>query len=339
MALHCKPDIQYIKIEDTPSPEPSVVQFAAAPQIPDIPLQRNDVPEAFTPAAAAVAVTAIVDAVPAIDPRDPECFLKRCAGFNKKTKLRCNSVIGKKSEQNCHPTFLPTCRAHRDQQSFAGWCQYQRANGERCGRLFRWTPPYFELCWEHQGHPDTPCYFMKLPLELRHEVFRYLLPDQPIGSTTAPLHKAENMQLQAPHATLVPSVPHVVQFPSKPEKRSWQRPKYSGAFPMPLLSLYLVSRQFHQEVKDLLFSIVPFTIDVRKDGTFMCGRRLLEPRRADGSSHFLMDEADEAKQRFLKYFDWSAVKHYVVDILVENGANGGHSTWDEEVELYDIRGL
>jgi hypothetical protein len=70
----------------------------------------------------------------------------------------------------------------------------------------------------------------------------------------------------------------------------------------------------------------------------MCGRRLLEPRRADGSSHFMLDEADEAKQRFLRYFDWSAVKHYKVDILVENGASGAHSTWDEEVELYDIRG-
>lgn len=108
---------------------------------------------------------------------------------------------------------------------------------------------------------------------------------------------------------------------------------------MPALALFLVSRQFYMEVKDLLFSIVPFKIDVRKDGTFMCGRRLLEPRRADGSAHFLADEADEAKQRFLKYFDFSAVKQYQVDILIENCPNGLiHPTWDEEVELYDIRG-
>jgi hypothetical protein len=95
-------------------------------------------------------------------------------------------------------------------------------------------------------------------------------------------------------------------------------------------------------VKDLLFSTVPFIIDVRKDGTFMCGRRLLEPRRADGSSHFLVDEADEAKHRFLRSFDFSAVKHYAVDILVENWADQAlypnHTAWDEEVEIYDIRG-
>lgn len=119
-----------------------------------------------------------------------------------------------------------------------------------------------------------------------------------------------------------------------------------SVFPMPALDLFLVSRQFYLEAKDLLFSTVPFTIDVRKDGTFMCGRRLLEPRRADGSSHFLVDEADEAKQRFLRDFDWAAVKCYVVDVLVENGSGenlgrgiaGGTNGWDEEVELYDIRG-
>jgi hypothetical protein len=108
---------------------------------------------------------------------------------------------------------------------------------------------------------------------------------------------------------------------------------------MPALDLFLVNRQFHDEAKDLLFSTVPFTIDVRKDGAFMCGRRLLEPRRADGTSHFMVDQADVARQKFLKYFDWKAVKHYIVDVQVENGvAAAAHSSWDEEVELYDIRG-
>ncbi|KAH7405649.1 hypothetical protein DE146DRAFT_420142 [Phaeosphaeria sp. MPI-PUGE-AT-0046c] len=321
MAAH---QVPYIKIEDSPSPEPSTIPSNAAPE------NQNTSPQHchFAPAhVIAATLSAVTNTTPTVDPRDPEGFLKRCAGFNKKTKARCNSVIGKKSEQSCHPTFLPTCRAHRDQQSFAGWCQYQRGNGERCSRLFRWTPPYFELCSEHQGHPDTPCYFMRLPLELRHEVFRYLLPDQPIGSTTAPLHKAESMQ---PPETRQHGRAELIRLHQ-------QQSRCGGLFSVPLLSLYLVSRQFYHEVKDLLFSIAPFTIDVRKDGTFMCGRRLLEPRRADGSSHFLLDEADEAKQRFLKYFDWSAVKHYIVDILVENGANGSHLTWDEEVELYDIR--
>jgi hypothetical protein len=320
-----------IKIEDSPSPEAIIVPTEPVPVIDNTPIPS--------------------------DPHDPECFLKRCSGFNKKTKLRCSSVIGKKSEQSCHPTYLPTCRAHRDQQSFAGWCQYQHPSGERCSRLFRWTPPYFELCTKHQGHPDTPCYFLKLPLELRHEIFRYLLPDRPIGSSTAQLHDDEDY-IPDPHTYGTPFHPGGPYRRQIPPPRPF--PMHSGmpaailsgmsaqygsagsVFPMPALDLFLVNRQFYCEIKDLLFSTVPFTIDVRKDGTFMCGRRLLEPRRADGSSHFMVDEADEAKQRFLKYFDWSAVKHYKVDILVENWANGAvypsTSSWDEEVELYDIRG-
>ncbi|KAH4127823.1 hypothetical protein HBH47_041410 [Parastagonospora nodorum] len=318
----------YIKIEDTPSPDlvcgpldqPGVNDVAPVPTVePTLP--------------------PVIDSTPLIDPRDPDGFLKRCSGFNKSKRVRerCSAVIGKKSEQSCHPTFLPTCRAHRDQQSFAGWCQYKRPDGERCGRLFRWTPPYFELCTEHQGHPDTPCYFFNLPLELRQEILHYLIPDRPIGSSTAALHDGKGDEFDN-HPTSGLIVRSASQWNAKVHSRH-----HNSAFPMPALDLFLVNHQFYREAKDLLFSTVPFTIDVRKDGTFMCGRRLLEPRRADGSSHYLVEEADEAKQRFLRYFDWAAVKHYVVDILVENWASGtahaypNNSSWDEEVELYDIR--
>jgi hypothetical protein len=324
MNLVAPNNYEIIKIEDSPSP-------ALSP-----------VPSPQSSLASANAPPVSENASVSLDPRDPEGFLKRCSGFNKKTKKRCNSVIGKKSEQSCHSTFLATCRTHRDQQTFAGWCQYQHYDGERCGRLFRWTPPYFELCSIHQGHPDTPCYFFRLPLELRHEVFRYLLPDRAIGSSTAQLHNRHDDVYSWPQQGINYHHRHPNSYHRNIVGASHLGDEFGTVFPMPALDLFLVNRQFYNEVKDLLFSTVPFKIDVRKDGTFMCGRRLLEPRRADGSSHFLVDEADEAKQRFLRYFDWSAVKHYAVDILVENWANGtlypANSTWDEEVELYDIRG-
>ncbi|KAG9378838.1 hypothetical protein A1F94_010607 [Pyrenophora tritici-repentis] len=72
----------------------------------------------------------------------------------------------------------------------------------------------------------------------------------------------------------------------------------------------------------------------------MCGRRLLEPKRADGSSHVWAAEADDARNRFLKTFNWGLVKNYTVDILLENWVNaflGMGPAWDEEVEIYDIR--
>ncbi|KAH8623703.1 arid-like protein [Alternaria alternata] len=132
---------------------------------------------------------------------------------------------------------------------------------------------------------------------------------------------------------------------SPPSVSSGLAPPLVAAFPMRLTDLLLVSRRIHDEVKDLLFSVVTFKIDVRKDGAFMCGRRLLEPKRADGSSHMMAEEADKAKKKFLTSFAWASVKNYTVDILLENWGDayprinhGLNPPWDEEVEIYDIRG-
>lgn len=280
--------------------------------------------------------------LPPLNSQDPEKYLKRCSGYCKKTNLRCSASIGKKAQKDTRPTYLPTCALHRDQQSLAGWCQFTSSDGRRCARLFRWNPPHFELCNDHQGHPSTPCYFLKqLPLELRHEVYRYLIPTEPIDSSTAAVHDRSSQEPDQ-RASRLP----VLSYPSPMRATRVLRSK----FPMRLLDLLSVSRQVHDEVKDRLFSTVTFKIDIRKDGTFMCGRRLLEPKRADGSSHFLFDEADHAKRKFLKCFDWASAKNYAVDILLENCpiANPQHvpstanmtmrSRWDEEVEIYDIRG-
>jgi hypothetical protein len=115
---------------------------------------------------------------------------------------------------------------------------------------------------------------------------------------------------------------------------------------MPLL---LINHQITAEVLDLLYGTIPFTIDIRKDGTFMCGRRLLEAKPAEGGPFHQMPAADDSLEKFLKAFRFGAVKKYVVDILVENrqhtapsmGVMGGprrrQPWWSEEVELYDLR--
>lgn len=195
-----------------------------------------------------------------------------------------------------------------------------------------------------------PCYFLKLPLELRHEVFRYLLPTQPIGSSTAAIHDSqdERFDYSFVHAGPLAGNPYAMRVAGStgmPPPRPSQMLAPS-VFPMRLLDLLRVNRQVCGEVRDLLFSIASFTIDIRKDGAYMCGRRLLEPRRPDGSSHYLADEVEEAKQKFLDRFNWAAVKNYTVDILLENGSDMRYcmmpihpSHWDEEVEIYDIRGM
>lgn len=69
------------------------------------------------------------------------------------------------------------------------------------------------------------------------------------------------------------------------------------------------------------------------------GRRLLEPRGPDGYSTNFTDGTVEAKNHFIRTFDWAAVKNYNVDIVLENRPQRPLSpNWDEEVEVYDIRG-
>lgn len=187
---------------------------------------------------------------------------------------------------------------------------------------------------------------MKLPLELRLEIFRYLLPSRPVGSSTSLLHIDEEADQQQPwyHSTSPP------RFGPASNGRNSQNPisastldrsTIRSVFAVPLTSLLLINHQIHDEVKDLFYSSVPFTIDIRKDGTFMCGRRLLEPRRADGSSHYIIGDVKKIKETFIRTFNWGAVKNYNVDILVENWKDdhnrGSHFPWDEEVEIYDIR--
>lgn len=313
---------QGIKMEDIPILEPEVIETSVSPPAPTM------------------ATGATINTV---DPKDPEGFLRRCSGYTRKMKARCSQVIGKNS-QSANPTFLPTCKTHRNQQSFAGRCQFTHQDGAPCGRLFRWTPPYLELCSEHEGRSNLPCYFMNLPTELRQHIYSYLLPTEPIRAT-----------ISEPEFGPYQLLPHHRAF--HPQRRrqninkgdTWPPVKRSD-FPSSLVDLFLSNRQVYEEAKDKLHTTVPFVIDVKNEGTFMCGRRLLEPRRADGYINS-GEVVEEARKRFIQNFDFTAVKNYNVNIVVENcrslnpftralpiSMQNDDAGWDEEVEMYDIRG-
>jgi hypothetical protein len=334
-------------------------------------------------------------AAPPVDPKDPDDFMRRCCGKNKKTKKRCSTPITR-SQHDSHPKYLPTCKNHREQKTFAGRCRFHLVSGQTCGRLFRWQPPFFELCPDHAHHPDMPCYLLKLPLELRYEIFRHLLPSRPIGSSTATEHVCLDEdgdfanfppagELMDPSARMammpaelnestrnlllqvsVQQFREIMRSYMRTLRQNCQRtngsthachrcakytgpytsssgPTFAPQYPMPIHNLFRVCRQIHLEAKELLYSTVAFTISICRDGTFMCGRRLLEPRGPDGSSATFADGTVQAKNRFIQTFDWAAVKNYNIDIVVENQPRQvpvGHTTfgWDEEVEIYDIRG-
>ncbi|KAF2691425.1 hypothetical protein K458DRAFT_324752 [Lentithecium fluviatile CBS 122367] len=270
--------------------------------------------------------------------KDPLRFLHMCSGFTHGTGVRCNKVIKEYwHHMKSRPRYLPTCQEHKNQRILAGWCQFLQKNGESCGRLFRWIRPSPELCSEHR---DPPCYFLKLPVELRLIIFRYLLPSEPIGSSTALVHAKDENERPGFNDLYAPPPCQASTMRRDENSTPYQQTTTASLFGTPFLNLVLVNRQVYAEVKDLLFSTVSFTVDVRRDGAYMCGRRLLAPTRADGTSHSNTESTDCLKTNFIKSFDWAAVKHYNVDILVENWKEEAHlseCSWDEEVELYDIR--
>lgn len=77
------------------------------------------------------------------------------------------------------PGMMPTCKIHRGQLKVSGWCRAPLPCGFECGRLFELKPHGFQLCPGHSEYPMT-CYFLKIPMELRFRVYRFLLPDRPI---------------------------------------------------------------------------------------------------------------------------------------------------------------
>jgi hypothetical protein len=65
------------------------------------------------------------------------------------------------------------------------------------------------------------------------------------------------------------------------------------------------------------------------------GHRILRRNNLDGHIHD--SGSQEGCDRFIRNFQWSAVKNYTITVTVEQEIRSDYA-WDEEVELYDIRG-
>jgi hypothetical protein len=69
---------------------------------------------------------------------------------------------------------MPTCKRHRDQKRIAAICKAPMACGFPCGALFERRPHNNQFCYRHWNH--RPCYFLRLPLELRSRIYEFLFP-------------------------------------------------------------------------------------------------------------------------------------------------------------------
>ncbi|KAL1979154.1 hypothetical protein VTN96DRAFT_6671 [Rasamsonia emersonii] len=131
---------------------------------------------------------------------------------------------------------MPMCGRHRNQFCKAGRCVAVLACGFRCGRLFKWKPPEFQLCPNHISYP-MPCFFMKIPTELRQHIYSYLLPDQHI-----PALFDQRTQLRSDGAKVQTSI-------------------------------LCTSRQIYEEASIVLYGRVPFSIGITPRSVNMCNHK------------------------------------------------------------------
>ena len=128
--------------------------------------------------------------------------------------------------------MLPTCAQHRGQQQPLGLCQATEACGQLCLRPAIQNPP-FHLCFKHKGGTNTlPCHLLRIPIELRLMIYRYLLP------------------------TKIPT-----QQPWMPRKEGSRTP-----------SILRVNRQINQEASLVLYGEVPFEVRIDARQIMMCGQ-------------------------------------------------------------------
>ncbi|KAF2682461.1 hypothetical protein K458DRAFT_370346 [Lentithecium fluviatile CBS 122367] len=106
---------------------------------------------------------------------------RKCRRHLSDVTTKCNATND--SEQRCSRPAkifrdgqLPVCTPHRYKKLDSARCQAIEACGQPCFRLARLDPP-FHLCSIHEKGTDTlPCHLLRIPVELRLMVFRYILP-------------------------------------------------------------------------------------------------------------------------------------------------------------------
>jgi hypothetical protein len=108
--------------------------------------------------------------------------MSKCSG-----RLRKGGSCSHKAIVPSIPGMMPTCKVHRDQMMILTWCRAPLSCGFECRRFYEWEPHGFQLCPDHL-HLEKPCYFLKIPTEIRLSIYHYLLPNREIYATGSWYH-------------------------------------------------------------------------------------------------------------------------------------------------------
>jgi hypothetical protein len=152
-----------------------------------------------------------------------EISLRSCSGLQKKGGPCIVKAVERTNDG------LPTCKRHRDQVRIAAVCNAPMLCGFPCGALVERRPHTYELCYRHWSY--GPCYFLRLPLELRCRIYELLFPNSLVSARS---------------------------------------PDPPGAFERTFPSILRVNRQIHDEAAYILYGRRTFVIEISRFTFTMC---------------------------------------------------------------------
>lgn len=139
---------------------------------------------------------------------------------------------------------MPTCKTHHRQARYATYCRTSMLCGFECGRLCEFQVHGFQSCEVHMRAPRE-CYFLKIPLEIRFQIYGYFFLEGP--------------------------VPARFGFDNICPRYIPQR-----------TAILRTNRQIHEEATRQLYGSTNFTVEVYISGLMMCnvpeGNRKYDPR-------------------------------------------------------------
>jgi hypothetical protein len=161
-------------------------------------------------------------------------------------------------------------------------------NGEQCGHIFEWKPHDFTLCWKHRMC-HSASYFLSLPLELRHLIYQYLLPDN--------------------------NIPTGVSLATARKQYAWT-------------AILRVNRQIHAELASFIYGGSTFTITLHTLGGISMCEAKPQPWQRGGPERSWEDEVETAIGNIWNpllarpYFDM--IRSFHVEIILDHCLRAKH---------------
>jgi hypothetical protein len=198
--------------------------------------------------------------------------------------------------------WMPVCRLHRKRAPRIASCQALTKGARKgpCNKLIRWQPRFFSLCDKHKNWSGMPCHILKLPVEIRMTIFKYLLPDQPISAWLDDPLRSDGVKCTT--------------------------------------SLLLVSKQISQEASDVLYGAHPFTVSIQRNSLNLCGWSYYHNRSDSQITLHPSPTTQYIRPAMLSKIRSIRIQMSLIKPTVRgNRRSRVRSPWDDEVEVYDLR--